>query len=188
MKGYRGISDFDLMELVGEGEMPALAALISRHEKQVVKTVAGMLGKCPEVADVSQETFIRFYRSLDNFKHNSSVGTYIVRIAINLSLNEIKRKKRKNFLFLKNDDENILQIPDADSSRHQEKNDLKEIVNRAVQLLEPKYRSVIVLKLIDGYSTEEAAEILEIKKSSVLTRLLRAQAKLRVKLKAFLEE
>ena len=68
------------------------------------------------------------------------------------------------------------------------KNDIKEIVNRAVQLLEPKYRSVIVLKLIDGYSTKEVAEILEIKKSSVLTRLSRAQEKLRVKLESFLEE
>lgn len=188
MKGYPGINDIELIKLVKEGEMPALTALILRYEKQVVKTVTGMLGKCQEVDDISQETFIRFYQSLHNFKCKSGVGTYITRIAINLSLNEIKRKKRKNFLFFKNNDGNILQIPDANLSQHLEKNDLKEIVNKAVQLLEPKYRSVIVLKLIDGYSTKEVAKILEIKKSSVLTRLSRAQEKLRVKLKVLLEE
>ncbi|MBC8488421.1 MAG: RNA polymerase sigma factor [Bacteroidetes bacterium] len=188
MKEYPGINDIELIKLVKEGEMPALTALILRYEKQVVKTVTGMLGKCREVDDISQETFIRFYQSLHNFKCQSGVGTYITRIAINLSLNEIKKRKKKNFLFSKNDDDNILQIPDTNLSQHLEKNDLKEIVNKAVQLLEPKYRSVIVLKLIDGYSTKEVTEILEIKKSSVLTRLSRAQEKLRVKLETFLEE
>ena len=188
MKEYSGFNDIELIKLVKEGEMPALSALILRYEKQVVKTVTGMLGTCREVDDVSQETFIRFYQSLHNFKYKSGVGTYITRIAINLSLNEIKRRKRQNFLFSNNNDDIILQIPDANLSQHLEKNEIKEIVNKAVQLLEPKYRSVIVLKLIDGYSTKEVAEILEIQKSSVLTRLSRAQENLRVKLKTILEE
>ena len=188
MKEDSGINEIELVKLANEGNKLALNALILQHEDQVVKTITGMLGKCREVDDISQETFIRFYQSLHNFRCRSSVGTYITRIAINLSLNEIKRKKRKNFLFSKNDDDNILQILDANLSKHLEKNDLKEIVNKAVQLLEPKYRTVIVLKLIDGYSTKEIAEILEIKKSTVLTRLSRAQEKLRVKLEAFLEE
>ncbi|MCD4789337.1 MAG: hypothetical protein K8R37_04995, partial [Bacteroidales bacterium] len=82
MKGYPGINDIELIKLVKEGEMPALTALILRYEKQVVKTVTGMLGKCQEVDDISQETFIRFYQSLNNFKCKSGVGTYITRIAI----------------------------------------------------------------------------------------------------------
>ncbi len=188
MEEYLDTNEIELVKLAKEGDKLALTALILQYEEQVVKTITGMLGECQEVGDISQETFVRFYQSLDNFKCKSSVRTYITRIAINLSLNEIKRKKRKNFLFSKNDDDNILQIPDANLSQHLEKNDIKEIVNKAVQLLEPKYRSVIVLKLIDGYSTKEVAEILEIKKSSILTRLSRAQEKLRVKLKAFLEE
>ena len=188
MEEYLDTNEIELVKLAKDGDKPALSALILRYEKQVVKTVTGMLGKCLEVDDISQEIFVRFYQSLDNFKCKSGVGTYITRIAINLSLNEIKRKKRKNFLFIKNDDDNFLQIPDTNLSQHSEKNDIKEIVNKAVQLLEPKYRSVIVLKLIDGYSTKEVAEILEIKKSSVLTRFSRAQEKLRVKLEAFLEE
>ena len=187
MKEYSDINEIELVKLAKKGDKSALTTLILKHEEQVVKTVTGMLGKCQEVDDISQETFVRFYQSLHNFNNKSSVGTYIIRIAINLSLNEIKRKKRKHLLFSRND-KIILDIPDKNFSKHLEKDDLKEIVNKAVQLLELKYRTVIVLKLINGYSTKEVAEILGIKNSSVLTRLSRAQEKLRVKLKTFLEE
>ena len=186
MKEYNTvINEIELVKLAKEGDKTALTTLIIQHEEQIVKTVTGMLGKCPEADDISQETFVRFYQSLDNFKCKSSVGTYLTRIAINLSLNEIKKRNRKDILFTKNSNK-ILQIPDTNLSLHIEKNDLKEIVDKAVQLLEIKYRTVIVLKLIDGYSTKEISEILNIRKSSVLTRLSRAQEKLRNKLKYFM--
>ena len=187
MEEYLDTNEIGLVKLAKEGDMSALTSLIIQHEKQVVKAVIGMLGKCQEVNDVSQETFVSFYQSLNNFNNKSSVGTYITRIAINLSLNEIKRRKRKNILFTK-DDNKITQIPDSNLSKHLEKDDIKEVVNKAVQLLDPKYRTVIVLKLIDGYSTKEISEILNIRQSSVLTRLSRAQEKLRNKLKYFMED
>jgi len=70
----------------------------------VAATVIGMLGHCPEAEDIGQETFIRFYKSLDKFRGDASVGTYLTRIAINLSLNEIKRRRRqRKFFFSKSD-------------------------------------------------------------------------------------
>ena len=187
MKEYSGINNIELVKLAKEGDKSALAVLILKHKEQVVKTVTGMLGKCPEADDVSQETFVRFYQSLDDFKCKSAVGTYITRIAINLSLNEIKRRKRKDILFTKGNDK-IEQIPDNNFSYHLESDNIKDVVKKAMQLLEPKYRSVIVLKLIDGYSTKEISEILNIRKSSVLTRLSRAQEKLRNILKYYMED
>jgi len=184
---YLDTNEIELVKLAKAGNKLALASLILQHEEQVVKTITGMLGKCPEADDISQETFVRFYQSLDDFKCKSGVGTYITRIAINLSLNEIKKRKRNDKFFSINSDNNILQIPDTNLSQHLENDNLKEIVNKAVQLLEPKYRIVIVLKLIDGYSTKEISEILNIRKSSVLTRLSRAQEKLRNRLKFYKE-
>lgn len=184
---YLDTNEIELVKLAKDGDKLAFTALIMRYEEQVVKTATGMLGKCQEADDVSQETFIRFYQSLDDFKCRSGVRTYITRIAINLSLNEIKRRKRKDILFTKGNDK-IEQIPDNNFSHHLESDDIKEVVNKAMQLLEPKYRSVIVLKLIDGYSTKEISEILSIRKSSVLTRLSRAQEKLRNILKFYKED
>ena len=137
----------------------------------------GMLGNCPEAEDIGQEAFLRFYKSLDKFRGESSVGTYLTRIAINLSLNEIKRRQRRRKFFYTNSDDNIENIPDTNATEDQK--ETKELVQRGIQKLETKFRIVIVLRLIDGYSTQETAKILNLPIGTVLSRLARAQMKLR---------
>ena len=140
-------------------------------------TVIGILGPTPEAEDVGQETFIRFYRSLKKFRGDSSIGTYLTRIAINLSLNELKRRKRqRGFLSPKVEDQ-IENVPD--SRPEKEQREIKDLVEQGLQRLEPKCRAVIVLRLINGYSTQETADILNLPTGTVLSRLARAQMKLR---------
>lgn len=136
-----------------------------------------MLGYCPETEDIGQETFIRFYQSLDKFRGEASIGTFLTRIAINLSLNEIKRRQRRRKLFFSNSDEKIEDIPSTDSNPKNK--EMKEIVQMGLQKLEPKLRSIIVLRLIDGYSTKETAKILNLPLGTVLSRLAKAQMKLK---------
>jgi RNA polymerase sigma-70 factor (ECF subfamily) len=143
----------------------------------VAATIIGMLGRCPEAEDVGQETFIRFYQSLEKFRGDSSVGTYLTRIAINLSLNELKRRRRKHLLFEAKSSDEEFDIPDMEMPNAYD--DEKEIVQRAIKKLEPKFRSVLVLRLMDGYSTRETAEILNLPTGTVLSRLTRAQKKLK---------
>ena len=138
----------------------------------------GMLGPGPEAEDVGQATFIRFYRSLERFREEASVGTYLTRIAINLSINEIRRRKRLKRYFFSKSDTTIENIPDQTDRR--EKNEMKKIIQQGIQELEPKFRAVLVLRLIDGYSTEETAQILKLPTGTVLSRLARAQMKLKV--------
>nr|MCU0369662.1 sigma-70 family RNA polymerase sigma factor [Cyclobacteriaceae bacterium] len=90
------ISDEILIEKSKAGEMAAFKALVMRHEGKVAGVVHSMLGHTPEAEDVGQEVFIRFYDALGKFRGDSAVGTYLVRIAINLSLNELKRRKKMN--------------------------------------------------------------------------------------------
>lgn len=141
----------------------------------------GMLGHCPEAEDVGQETFVRFYQSLDKFRGESSVGTYLTRIAINLSLNELKRRRQKRGRFSSKDDEGIENFPDRNEQK--QRKELKDIVHTGIRKLDPKYRTVIVLRLIDGYSTSETAQILKLPVGTVLSRLARAQLKLKEILK-----
>ncbi len=77
-----------------EGDEEAFRCLVERYEGAVAATVIGMLGPGGEVDDVGQEVFVRFYRALDRFRGDSSLKTYLTRIAINLSLNELKRRRR----------------------------------------------------------------------------------------------
>jgi len=163
------------------GDHNLFKELIKKYENQVAATVIGMLGHCPEAEDIGQETFIQLYKSLDKFRGESSLGTYLTRIAINLSLNEIKRRKRRRKFFFSRTDDKTENMPTTKNSNDQK--EIKKIVRMGIQKLEPKFRSVIVLRLIDGYSTQETAQILKLPVGTVLSRLARAQMKLKEILK-----
>jgi len=160
-----------------KGDHSAFKELVQKYEHQVAATVIGMLGQTPETDDIGQETFIRFYRSLHRFRGDSSVGTYLTRIAINLSLNEIRRRNRHRHLTSSNSDIDIETFPDT--GRKIEQKETRVIIQKAIQQLKPKFRTVVVLRLVDGYTTEETANILKLPLGTVLSRLARAQMKLR---------
>jgi RNA polymerase sigma-70 factor (ECF subfamily) len=143
----------------------------------VAATVIGMLGHCTEAEDIGQETFIRFYKSMDKFRGDSSISTYLTRIAINLSLNEIKRRQRRSKFISNTSEEGMDNIPEKSVSKN--KSETKEIVQLAIQKLDPKFRAVLVLRLILGYTTEETAKLLKLPMGTVLSRLTRAQMKLK---------
>jgi RNA polymerase sigma-70 factor (ECF subfamily) len=171
------LSDIDLVQLSKNGDQTAFMKIVKRHKSKVAATIFGMLGKCDEADDIGQEVFIRFYKSINNFKGESALSTYLIRIAINLSLNEIQRRKRKRFFSF---DKILEEGSDIGYiERTGEQKEIKEILDRALQKLNAKYRSVLVLRLIDGYSTEETSKILNIPLGTVLSRLTRAQSKLK---------
>ena len=114
------------------------------------------------------------------------MGTYLTRIAINLSLNELKRRKRQGKYHFTKSDDKIENIPDTKGTFNQ--NNIKEIVQKAIQRLEPKFRAVVVLRLIDGYSSRETAQILNLPIGTVLSRLARGQMKLKAILKPLMGE
>ncbi len=175
--GGEKLNEQELVTKAQKRDKNALQELIKKHEHQVAATVIGMLGNCPEAEDVGQETFIRFFQSLDKFRGESSVGTYLTRIAINLSLNELKHRQQKRGRFYSNADKGMENTPDKNNQKHRK--ELKDTVHMGIQKLDPKYRTVVVLRLIDGYSTSETAQILKLPVGTVLSRLARAQMKLK---------
>lgn len=157
----------------------AFQELVQRHEQQVRATVLGMLGPVAEADDVAQEVFIRFFRSLDKFRGDAQLTTYLSRIAINLSLNELKRRQRrqKRFLFWQRSD---VTIPDpVDEQADPARRDDQQLVRLALQYIDADYRSVVVLRLLEGYSVKETAEILDIPMGTVGSRLSRGLDKLK---------
>jgi RNA polymerase sigma-70 factor (ECF subfamily) len=178
------MDDAYILTELRNGNHAVFRDLIIKYEGLVSATIIGMIGKCTEAEDIGQEVFVRFYNALDKFRGDSTVGTYLTRIAINLSLNEIKRRRRRSQIFLHTDDQ-INEIEDRESSPETDEN--REFIQRAIQELAPKFRSVIVLRLIDGYSTDETAKILKVPIGTVLSRLARAQQKLKEILTPMLE-
>lgn len=180
------ISDQKLIEQVKHGDHAAFGELVRRYESVVAATVNGMLGVGDDADDVGQNVFIRFYRAIDDFRGEAALATYLTRIAINLSLNELKSRKRHRMFFTKTDnDEGLAAIGDTIDEAGQR--DTRELVHQALQKLEPKFRSVVVLRMLQGYSTREAAQILKVPQGTVLSRLARAQEKLKDLLKNIIE-
>ena len=144
-----------------------------------------MLGPGQDAEDAGQETFIRFYENMKQFQGKSSVSTYITRIAINLSLNALKRRKRHRNRYYRPDYIESMEIPGSDTSEY---DDQQEIVQQAIQQLNPDFRSVIVLRFLREHSIKEISDILGIPQGTVLSRLARAQKKLKVILNPILGE
>ena len=160
-----------------QGQREAIHAIIAGHEHKVAATIAGILGQGPDVDDIGQEVFFRFFRSLNGFRGDSLIRTYLTRIAINLSLNELKRRKRE----IRNRDSETPEknFPFHAARAEQRASEMKETVRLALQKLPLKFRTVIVLRLINDYSTRETAKILRLPEGTVLSRLARGQAKLK---------
>jgi len=169
----------ELIASLKRAEEIAYVEVMRLYKEQVAKTIYGMLGNGAEAEDVGQDAFIRFFKSIDKFKGEAKLATYITRIAINLSLNAIQRRKRKWQIFYsgENKDERLFAYPNSSS---EEQKDEKELVRRAVSLLDPNYREVVVLKAFQGYKSKEVAEMLQIPLGTVLTRYARAQKKLKI--------
>ncbi len=170
--------DLELVERARQGDQRAFAGIVEKYEQRVANVVKGMMGEVPEADDVGQEVFIRFYHSLGKYRGDAALGTYLTRIAINLSLNELKKRKRVVGLFTEKQEE-AGYADLSDEERETEKRDTKEMVEAALQKLEEGFRAVVVLRLIEGYSTKETAAILDLPVGTVLSRLSRAQKQLK---------
>lgn len=168
-----------------QGDMGAFRKLVEKHESQIYSTVLGMLAHEEDARDVTQQTFIRFFKSLANFRGDAQLSTYLTRIAINLALNELKRRSRKgSWMRLIRKDDPIEQI--QDHSQDPERFETQALVQQAIQMLSPEFRSVVVLRMIEGYSTQETADILELPMGTIGSRLNRAQKQLKTILSTWL--
>lgn len=169
------ISDEALIVASRSGDTRAFRQLVERYESRVAATVIGMLGPGAEAEDVGQETFVRFYRSLDRFRGEASVATYLTRIAINQSLTALQKRRRWRERFVSRDGVKAKGMePVIDPSGEIDVSDRATIVRRAIRDLSPDHRAVVVLRMIEGYSTRETAEILKVAEGTVTSRLSRA--------------
>jgi len=170
-------SESEILRRARDGDEFAVRTIIEKYERRVAATVTGILGRGPEVEDIGQETFVRFFRSLARFRGDSQTATYITRIAINLSLNELKRRKRYAVLF--DPDPPDKTAPPSSRKDEESAADIRRMIRQGLRQLPPKFRAVIALRLIGGYSTRETAEILRLSQGTVLSRMARGQARLR---------
>jgi RNA polymerase sigma-70 factor (ECF subfamily) len=181
-------TDEELLELARRGDDFAFREIVIRFEPVVAATIIGMLGRGDDAEDVGQETFIRFHRALRDFRGESSLKTYLVRIAMNLSLNALKSRRRLSLRFISRDQtEERLPEPSVLPAGLDDVEERREMVHRAVQQLGPKHRPIVVLRMLQNLSTRETAEALGVPEGTVLSRLSRAMKELAVILDPYMK-
>jgi RNA polymerase sigma-70 factor, ECF subfamily len=183
---------FDEMELVARakaGDTDAFSELVRHYDSRVFRMAKQITQNDDDAEDVLQETFLKAYTHLDDFQGNSKFYTWLVRIAVNEALMKLRKRRSDKTVPLDEpidtgEDEMIREIavwgenPEDTYSR----DELVQILEQAVQSLKPAYRTVFVLRDIEGLSIEETAEALGLSISAVKSRLLRARLQLREKL------
>lgn len=170
-------SDTEVIERILNGNPELFRIIVERYQSSVAGVVKGMLGDCTEADDVGQETFIRLYNSLKDYRGDAALKTYLTRIAMNLSLNELKKRKRYSNTTVSLDS-GINYNPGIEMSTSERKENM-EIIQKAIDLLEPRQKSVFIMRVVEGYSTIETAKALKIPLGTVLSRLSRATEEMR---------
>jgi RNA polymerase sigma-70 factor (ECF subfamily) len=184
-------SDAELIARARSGDDRAFAVLVGRHERAVATTVIGMLGPGDDADDVGQETFIRFHKALGDFRGESSLKTYLVHIAMNLSLNALHGRRRSLLRFVSRDDrketdESVdLPEPRIGPDGDVDALELRTLVRAAIRRLNEKHRAVVILRLFHDYSTKETADLLGVPEGTVLSRLSRAMKELETLLRPY---
>src|SRR5579862_5531213 len=172
-----------------EGDANAFNELLRRYERKIFRLALHITQNREDAEDVLQESFLKAYEHLDQFQGQSKFYTWIVRIAVNQALMKLRKRKTDRSVSLDETidtgEDNIgREIAAWDENPEQQfsREELNRILSSAVDGLAPIYRAVFVLRDIDGLSTEEAAEALELSVPAVKSRLLRARLQLREKL------
>jgi RNA polymerase sigma-70 factor (ECF subfamily) len=184
--------DLALVQRVLAGEQRCFEPLVRRHERRVFRVALAVLGNVEDAEDAMQETFIKAFRHLEQFRGESRFTTWLTRIAVNEALQ--KRQARRELVSFDESHESEKAFPrrfepwTADPEQLYGKQEIRRLVEAAIRELPPIYREALVLRDIEGLSAEEAAEALGIQVPALKSRLLRARLMLREILGASLEQ
>ena len=190
----RTYSDADLVERAKAGDKTALAKVVTDNEQLVFNTALRLVGNTEDAECVMQETFLKVLQALPGFKGESSLSTWIYRIATNFALMRL-RDRKKDFANIEQNDlqvsrsalESFNRSIGANPHRAYENQELRRKMEEAIEELPPKFRSVFILKDVEGLSLKEIAEMNDMSLPAVKSNLHRARLFLRNRLAEFTE-
>src|ERR1700704_2764731 len=180
-----------LVERARSGDAAAFSELVNRYERKIFRLAKHITQNDEDAEDVLQETFLKAYSHLDTFQGQSKFYTWIVRIAVNEALMKLRKRKSSKTVSLDEptdtgEETMVREIAVWDDPEQKySRDELREILDKAVESLKPAFRTVFVLRDIEEMSTEETASALDISIPAVKSRLLRARLQLREKLTKF---
>jgi RNA polymerase sigma-70 factor, ECF subfamily len=182
-------SEMALVHAAKKGDMSALEELLRRSQATVFRVAQHITGSREDAEEVTQEALLRAFQNLQRFEERSRFSTWVTRITVNTALMRLRHRRRHEIVPIRNEDgqgadaapqEVVDWRPNPEQlyGRHE----LREILTKSLAELPQHYSTVFLLRDVEGFSTAETAEALELSVATVKTRLLRARLQLRERL------
>jgi RNA polymerase sigma-70 factor (ECF subfamily) len=173
---YEGVNDARLVEEARNGEKAAFGELVNRYERRLMRVIKRFIRDEEIVRDLAQETFLRVYGKLEMFDASRRFGPWLFRIGVNLTLDYLRKQKRRGrwALFSESPAEKMPDPSVVDPRIYQ---NLQEEVRAVLAEIPENYRSVLILRDLENFSTSEIAAILDRKEATIRWRLAEARTR-----------
>ena len=181
-----------LVQAAKAGDVGAFEQLVKRYDRNIFRIAQHITQNREDAEDVTQDAFLKAYQNLSGFQEQSKFYTWLVRIAVNEALMKLRRRRTAKTVSLDEDvqtEDDSVPRDVADWAPNPEQlfdqGELKDILQRTIQGLPASFRTVFVLRDVEGLSTEETADALDLSVPAVKSRLLRARLQLRDRLSKY---
>ncbi|HXU13755.1 MAG TPA: sigma-70 family RNA polymerase sigma factor [Terriglobales bacterium] len=184
--------DMALVHACKRGDVAAFEELVKRYDRKLFRIAQHVTQNREDAQDVVQEAFLKVFRNLSQFREDSQFSTWLVRITINQSLMKVRKVHTKKEVGIDQDSQaetgqNALEFADwaPNPEERYRSSELRAILRKALKTLQPTLSLVFVLRDIEGLSTEQTSEVLDLSQAAVKTRLMRARLQLRDRLSRY---
>src|SRR5580704_1640766 len=184
--------DLDLVHASKNGDVAAFEELVKRYDRKLLRIAQSVTHNREDSQDAVQEAFLKAYQHLAEFRGDSQFSTWLIRITLNQSLMKLRKQRRTREVSLDEDfgtDEDVLPQEVIDWAPNAEElysvSELRNILLKTIEELRPILRAVFVLQDLEGLSTVQTAEVLNLSQSAVKARLWRARLQLRERLNQY---
>jgi RNA polymerase sigma-70 factor (ECF subfamily) len=175
------IDDTQVIRRVLSGEKECFEVLMRRHNQKLYRVIRSYLRDQDDIEDAMQDTYLKAFDKLDQFKGDAAFSTWLIRIGINEALLRLKRNKSRSLHAspVDLDDTTVIQMPDSDRTNPENMaigNETRKLIECAIDELPEMYRVIYVLKEVEGLDNAAISECLGISDSNVKVRLHRTRA------------
>lgn len=163
-----------LVEAARQGDQSAFGELVNRYERRLISVIMRFVSDVETARDLAQETFVKVYQRLEQFDPSRRFGPWLFRSGVNLTLDHLRHRKRRLWFSLFSES-SADRLPDPAQPDPREAQDLEQEVRQVLEMIPEKYRTVLVLRDLENFSSSEIAAIIGRKEATIRWRLAEAR-------------